>query len=53
MWIILTFVAIACVMIGLFLVAADAIERRWARWDAYQHPPDRVERFDPEEDDGK
>ncbi len=41
MWIILTFVAIACVMIGLFLVAADAIERRWARRDAWTHPPDR------------
>ena len=41
MRVILTFAAIAAVCIMAFCAAADAIERRWARWDAYQHPPDR------------
>lgn len=52
MWVALTLVAIIAVCIGLFCLAADAIERRWARWDAYQHPPDRVDERRDEDEHG-
>ncbi len=41
MWIILTVIAIIGGIIGAFVVTADALERRWARMDAWTHPPDR------------
>ena len=52
MWVILTFAAIAAFCILAFCAAADAIERRWARWDAYQHPPDRVDERRDEDEHG-
>lgn len=52
MWIVLTVIAIIGGIIGAFVVTADAIERRWARWDAYQHPPDRVDERRDEDEHG-